>query len=153
MEQNEGLFHWRHGTEDLNPVNNSPCTTARPPGKGPLTSPGSSLWVWTMQLTLRLDDFTRDIFNRVELFCILLLLFCIFHPFVLILPQVLGNRDCSKWFSCVKLFNPNCHHMFYKRNRDKEVSWFAPDQIARRWPSSWLHSLASQSLSGRVIAK
>ena len=38
-------------------------------------------------------DSTRNIFNRVELFCILLLLFCIFHPFILILPQVLWNRD------------------------------------------------------------
>lgn len=50
MEQNEGLFHWRHGTEDLNPLTNNPQTTARPPGKGPLTSPGSSLRVWTIPL-------------------------------------------------------------------------------------------------------
>ena len=54
------------------------------PGKGPLASPGSSL---------ESGDSTRNIFNRVELFCILLLLFCIFHPFILILPQVLWNRD------------------------------------------------------------
>lgn len=84
MEQNEGLFHWRHGTEDLNPVTSSPRTTARPPGKGPLIPQAAHS---------ESGDSTRNIFNRVELFCILLLLFCIFHPFILILPQVLWNRD------------------------------------------------------------
>jgi len=85
MEQNEGLFHWRHGTEDLNPVTNSPCTTASPPQEKGLSLPQAA--------HSESGDSTRNIFNRVELFCILLLLFCIFHPFILILPQVLWNRD------------------------------------------------------------